>query len=385
MAAIRGAIPDFMLANPLYIAASVSFYNVDSSGHITTTLATLFADPTSATTAGNPQILDGDGKFSAPVYIVSPVIAVVVGPNVPSHTTGIINVRGTWRGNWTAATVYFSTDFVVDPISGNIYAAATDFTSSASIATDVSAGNLIVIINQASVVSGGAALAIKLPVQVATTANITLSGLQAIDGYTTLANDRVLVKNQSTPAQNGLYNAAAGAWTRTVDTSVASMWGVGMVVDVLNGTLGRNNRWRASFANPFTLGTSANTWTADVFPNSAIPIQIGSAADSAITTGVKGYVTVPYTCTIASMTLLANKAGSIVIDIWKTPYASFPPLVGNSITGSDLPTLSNAQSTQDTALTGWTTTLNAGDVLAFNVNSVSGLQFVTLSLGVTRS
>lgn len=52
---------------------------------------------------------------------------------------------------------------------------------------------------------------------VATTANIALSGLQTIDGYTTLAGDRILVKNQTTTSQNGIYTAASGAWTRAVD------------------------------------------------------------------------------------------------------------------------------------------------------------------------
>ena len=53
-----------------------------------------------------------------------------------------------------------------------------------------------------------AGLSWKNSARVATTANITLSGLQTIDGYTTIAGDRVLVKNQSTATQNGMYIAA---------------------------------------------------------------------------------------------------------------------------------------------------------------------------------
>ena len=48
----------------------------------------------------------------------------------------------------------------------------------------------------------------KQACQVATTVNITLSGLQTIDSYTTLSGDRVLVKNQSTSSQNGIYIAS---------------------------------------------------------------------------------------------------------------------------------------------------------------------------------
>lgn len=52
----------------------------------------------------------------------------------------------------------------------------------------------------------------------ATTANITtLSGLLLIDGYQLQANDRILVKNQTTASQNGIYVVGAGAWTRAAD------------------------------------------------------------------------------------------------------------------------------------------------------------------------
>ena len=59
--------------------------------------------------------------------------------------------------------------------------------------------------------------ATKDPCRLATTANDTLSGLAARDGVTPVANDRVLVKNQSTASANGIYVAAAGAWTRAID------------------------------------------------------------------------------------------------------------------------------------------------------------------------
>lgn len=57
----------------------------------------------------------------------------------------------------------------------------------------------------------------KEPARVATTANITLSGLQTVDGVLLVANDRVLVKNQTDARQNGIYVAGSGAWVRSVD------------------------------------------------------------------------------------------------------------------------------------------------------------------------
>tara|TARA_B100000424_G_scaffold227672_1_gene188484 strand:+ start:3021 stop:4184 length:1164 start_codon:yes stop_codon:yes gene_type:complete len=60
-------------------------------------------------------------------------------------------------------------------------------------------------------------LDIKEAVKVATTANITLSGTQTIDGVAVSADERVLVKNQSTATENGLYLCKASSWTRTDD------------------------------------------------------------------------------------------------------------------------------------------------------------------------
>lgn len=105
---------------------------------------------------------------------------------------------------------------------------------------------------------------------------------------------------------------------------------------------------------------------------------------SAITTGEKGDITIPFACTINEWTLLADQSGSIVVDIWKDTYANYPPTVADTITASAKPTISAATKGQSSTLTGWTTSIAAGDILAFNVDSASTVQRVTLSLKVTR-
>lgn len=60
----------------------------------------------------------------------------------------------------------------------------------------------------------------KPSVRAATTANITRSAPQTIDGVSVIAGDRVLVKNQTAPAENGIFVVAAGAWTRATDMEV---------------------------------------------------------------------------------------------------------------------------------------------------------------------
>jgi len=123
-----------------------------------------------------------------------------------------------------------------------------------------------------------------------------------------------------------------------------------------------------------------------------LPARIGAVGliidggGSAITTGVKGFVEVPFACTITAATLLstdsASTAGSIVVDIWKDTYANYPPVVGDSITASAKPTLSAANKSRDTTLTGWTTAIAAGDVLGFSVTSATTVTRVCLSLTV---
>ena len=65
-------------------------------------------------------------------------------------------------------------------------------------------------------------LDVKDSVKVATTANITLSGTQTIDGVAVSADERVLVKNQSTQTENGLYLCKASTWARTSDLAAGS-------------------------------------------------------------------------------------------------------------------------------------------------------------------
>jgi len=73
------------------------------------------------------------------------------------------------------------------------------------------------IVNLLALQSYAAGISWKQPCAVATLTNITLSGLQTIDTYTTLDGDRVLVKDQTNQANNGIYIASAGAWTRALD------------------------------------------------------------------------------------------------------------------------------------------------------------------------
>ena len=98
----------------------------------------------------------------------------------------------------------------------------------------------------------------KAACQVATTTNITLSGLQAIDGYTTLAGDRVLVKNQSSNQYNGIYLASASTWTRSTDMDVWSEV-PGAYTVILNGGQA-DTGWVCTATQSGTINVTAMPW-----------------------------------------------------------------------------------------------------------------------------
>ena len=105
-----------------------------------------------------------------------------------------------------------------------------------------------------------AGLNTKAPVKVATTANIAaLTGLLTIDGITVSAGDRVLIKDQSAQSQNGIYVAAAGAWSRATDMSSSIKEGDYVFVDL--GTTWARSSWVVTSPDPMTVGTTAVVWT----------------------------------------------------------------------------------------------------------------------------
>ena len=116
------------------------------------------------------------------------------------------------------------------------------------------------ITNKLYVDSVAAGLSWKQPVAVATTVNITLSGLQTIDGYLTLAGDRVLVKNQTTAANNGIYIASATAWARATDMD-AWIEFIGAICFVSYGSTQISSAWYCSAQPGGTLGVTANNWS----------------------------------------------------------------------------------------------------------------------------
>jgi hypothetical protein len=105
-------------------------------------------------------------------------------------------------------------------------------------------------------------------------------------------------------------------------------------------------------------------------------------AGTVITTGNKGYITIPYSGTITGWQIIANASGNCVIDVWKA--AGTIPTVANTITGTEKPTLTAQQINSDLTLTTWTTAVTAGDIIGFNVDSAGTITRVNLNIFITK-
>src|SRR5262245_21200703 len=99
----------------------------------------------------------------------------------------------------------------------------------------------------------------KDTVRVASTANVALTGLAAIDGVTPIAGDRVLLKNQTAPAENGIWSASSGAWVRALDANSEAAL-LNAAVFVSEGSTQADTAWVMTTNAPITVGTTALTW-----------------------------------------------------------------------------------------------------------------------------
>lgn len=100
-------------------------------------------------------------------------------------------------------------------------------------------------------------LDVKSSVRAATTANITLSNTQTVDGVALAVGDRVLVKDQATATENGIYIVAGGAWTRATDFDTTTEVTAGAFTFVESGTANADSGWVVSTDGAITVGTTA--------------------------------------------------------------------------------------------------------------------------------
>lgn len=232
---------------------------------------------------------------------------------------------------------------------------------------------------------GGDALTSSPLSQFAATTSAQLAGVMSDEtgsGALVFATSPTLVTPiLGTPTSGTLTNCSGLPLSGVVDSTSEAL-GVGSLElgHASDTTITRVSAGVAAIegVNIETTATTANS-------KIAVISFIIDGGGSVITTGVKGDLEIPFACTINKATLLADQSGSIVVDIWKDTYANYPPTVADTITASAKPTISSATKSQDSTLTGWTTSVSAGDTLRFNVDSITTCTRVLVSLKVTKN
>lgn len=152
---------------------------------------------------------------------------------------------------------------------------------------------------------------------------------------------------------------------------------------LVRGSAGGAGDWQeGTFGAGMTLtGTvlSASGSVASNVRTVGVTVDGGGAV---ITTGQKGYIQCPVTGTITKWTLLADGAGDLEFDVTKDAFGSFPPTT--SIVASAPPEVAGVDSATDSTLTGWTTSVTAGDVFGFEVvGTPATVTRATLQIEVT--
>lgn len=134
-----------------------------------------------------------------------------------------------------------------------------------------------------SVASG---LDVKASVKAASIGNLTLSGTQTVDGVALSADDRVLVKNQTTASENGIYVVKSGSWTPAIDVTGGNLT-FGAFTFVEGGTVNKGDGYVYSDTNTWTQfseSTVLSAGTGITVSGQTISINTAWVGQSAITT-----------------------------------------------------------------------------------------------------
>ena len=191
-------------------------------------------------------------------------------------------------------------------------------------------------------------LIVKNAVKVATTTNITLSGTQTIDGYSVQVNDRVLVKNQTAPAENGIYSAQSSTWTRTTD---ADTWDelISAYVFVQLGSTQADTGWVCTIDSGGTLGVTAVTWAqfsgAGTF-TAGQGLLLASNAFSIDLVGTSGKIVVT---TADTQTLVNKTLQAAIVDTSISATAGAGSIINTSVISNSFTSSSAGQILDTTA------------------------------------
>lgn len=239
--------------------------------------------------------------------------------------------------------------------------ALADYTTTAGLSTYLDTNNYATetFVNT-QVQAFAAGLDFKNSVRIATTANITTSGTQTIDGVAVIAGDRVLVKNQDTGSQNGIYIVDAGAWSRSTDASSTGSITGGTFVFVEEGTTNADTSWVVSTDDTITIGSTAIVWTQFGAGGGSTPVAGNgiSVSGSTVTANVDGTTLTNTGGTGAQLAVRGGTSGQVLKSAGAGADATWGTIAYSELTGT-LPTLDS--------LSNVTITSNStGEILKWN-------------------
>lgn len=222
----------------------------------------------------------------------------------------------------------------------------------------------------------------KNPVRVATTANITLSGLQTIDGVTLIAGDRILVKNQTTATQNGIYVVASGSWSRATDAdgTPADEVSNGNFVLVSEGTTLGGTGWTiTSPAGDVNIGVDNIVWTQFHQANETTATNVGTGT-GLVFRNKTGTVINLKTMKAGTNVTVTNNTDDVTFDL-----ATTINVTGNVVVGGQAYSSSHSLgTTSGTVNIDWNNgnvqiiTLNGAFTLGTSSNHVSGAKYILI-------
>ncbi len=193
------------------------------------------------------------------------------------------------------------------------------------------------------------------PCRVATTASISLSGIQTIDGVALIAGDRVLVKDQSDLTSNGIYTVSSGLWQRSVDAQANEQFFLGMTVPISSGSINAGQVFQCTATDdPVVIGSSQITFAslttvqnATQSATSTTSLTVGTGAKTLTVQSGKAFVagqwvliyrtSAPDTAMLAQVTsysgttLVVNSTavgGSGTVSDWTVVLTNSPPSAG---------------------------------------------------------
>ena len=376
----------------LTVTAPITGSVTGSSGSTTGNAATATALATGRTIA-----ITGDIAYTSPSFdgtanvTAAGTLATVASAGTTGGSTAIpiitINAKGLTTSITTAAVIA-----PANTLSGSTLASGVTASSLTSLGTianlTATAGTISTtpsastdIANKLYVDTVAQGLDAKASCVAATTADITLSGTQTIDGISVIAGNRVLVKNQTLSQNNGIYLCASGAWTRTTD---ADTWDelTSAFTFIETGTVNADTGYVCTANAGGTLGTTALPWsqfsgagsytastgltlTGTVFSLTA-PVTVALGGTNATTAGIASFNNITgYTASGATGTTSTNLV-----------FSTSPTLVSPALGTPSSATLTNATGLPlTTGVTGTLPVANGGT----GVTTSTGTTNVVLS------